>query len=122
VSGIEFFQRDRSVSRTDAAAEVQPLKRQPAFDETALQQLSSAEVRELVTRALERAHITPTEAAKRMGISLSLFLRQLENLDNQHVSLQRLFRLPDEFWRELLVLLADRRQLAHVERRIVLEL
>lgn len=101
---------------------MQPLKRQPAFDETALQQLSSAEVRELVTRALERAHITPTEAAKRMGISLSLFLRQLENLDNQHVSLQRLFRLPDEFWRELLVLLADRRQLAHVERRIVLEL
>jgi hypothetical protein len=111
---VQFFQRERE-------PEVQFVKRNPIEAEAARQLLSS-EVAELVTRALAAAAITPTQAALHMGISLSLFLRQLQNQDNQHVSLQRLFRLPDAFWRELLVLLAERRKLAQVQRRIVLEL
>jgi hypothetical protein len=109
------------VSQGDPAAEVQSLKRGLPHDEAARQMVSSGEVRELVTLALDAAHITPLQAAAKMGISLSLFLRQLENHDNQHTSLQRLFRLPDGFWLELLVLLAERRKLAHVQRRIVIE-
>ena len=56
-----------------------------------------------------------------MGISASLFSRQLQNADNQHLSLQRLLRLDDAFWRELWMLVAERRKLARIHRRVVFE-
>lgn len=135
MSEIVFFQsgvpRDRSLARAARAGEVQKVKPRTvdeargvqevdSVDEAALEALSR-DVGELVTLALDAAHIAPAQAARCMGISLSLFLRQLQNADNAHLSMQRLYRLPDSFWRELWVLIAERRRLARVRRRVVFE-
>lgn len=77
---------------------------------------------QLVARALESAHITRGQAAGYMGISEGLLSRQIENIDNQHLSWQRLFRLPDRFWRQLWWLVAKQRKLARVRRRVVFEM
>lgn len=79
------------------------------------------EVREVIEEALDAAQLTKADAARRMGITPAQLGRQLQNLDNQHVSIQRLWRLTDKFWRELLVRVAERRKLARVRRRVVLE-
>jgi hypothetical protein len=90
----------------------------PLFAETELQAAEGlAGIAALVVAALEAAHLTQEAAAVLMGISASLFSRQLQNLDNQHLSLQRLDRLPDAFWLELMVLVVERRKLARVRRR-----
>lgn len=131
---VEYFQTepppDRTLTRSIRRGEVQRPKcglarvdvppQDLASDDIALQMVSR-DVGDLVEKALDAAHITPTEAARKMGISLSLLGRQLQNIDNQHLSLQRLYRLPDAFWRELWVLVAERRKLARVRRRVVFE-
>ncbi len=77
---------------------------------------------DLIAKALEQAHITRGQAAGYMGISEGLLSRQIENIDNQHLSWQRLFKLPDVFWRELLFLTIERRKLAKIRRRATFEL
>lgn len=101
--------------------EVQELHRDVGRDARALQELSSPEVRTLIEDALDRAHLTKDQAARMMGITPSLLGRQLQNLDNQHVSMQRLWLLTDLFWRELLVGIVERRKLARVRRRLIFE-
>jgi hypothetical protein len=89
--------------------------------EAALQRVSSTDIADLVEKALDASHLTKAFAAGRMGISLSLFVRQLQNIDNQHLSLQRLYRLPDAFWVEFWLLVIKRRKLARVRRRVIFE-
>jgi hypothetical protein len=83
-------------------------------------QKASCDVRELVEAALDVAHLTKDRAAAQfMQITPSLFGRQLQNEDNQHLSTQRLWLLPDEFWRDFLISAAVRRGLARVQPRRV---
>jgi len=122
VSDVVYFQSEprRTVSQALGRSEVKDPKCDPIETEAALQSLSS-EVRTLILDALDAAHMTEDQAAREMGVSASLFSRQLQNLDNQHLSLQRLYRLPNSFWRELWMLVAERRKLARVRRRVVFE-
>lgn len=71
----------------------------------------------LLFLALKRARIPQEQAAEIMGISGSLFSRQLQNVDNQHVSWQRLFKLPHTFWQELWDLVFVAKELGKVIRR-----
>lgn len=73
----------------------------------------------VIRDAFIRARLAPKEAAAAMGVSHSLLSRQLLRVDHQHVSWHRLFRLSDTFWRELWVLVAERKQLASVATQIV---
>lgn len=123
-----FFQGGRSRRRHDGTvAQSRPERevQEPSAGTSALDaalQLASHDVRELVDAALSKAGLTPTDAARIMGVSLSLFLRQLQNVEKQHLSLQRLWLLPDVFWRELFVLLAKRRKLARAQQRLVFDI
>jgi len=123
-SVVVYFQRRQraggTVSQARELAEVQEVHRAVGRDARALQEVSS-DVRELIEAALDRAHLTKDQAARIMGITPSLLGRQLQNLDNQHVSMQRLWNLTDLFWRELLIGIVERRKLARVRRRVILE-
>ena len=79
--------------------------------ETVLQ-LTEPQAR-LIAKALDRADLTVKAAAVEMGISESLLARQLRGLE--HLSWQRLNLLPDRFFLELLILLAEARGIATVE-------
>lgn len=74
----------------------------------------------LVERALNRAGINRKQAAGHMGISESLLTRQMQNIDHQHLSWQRLFSLPDEFWTEMLLLIAEAKRIAAVEQTLTI--
>jgi transcriptional regulator with XRE-family HTH domain len=74
----------------------------------------------LVDLAISRAHLTRDEAAGLFGVSPSLLSRQLQNEDNQHVSFQRLWSMPQAFKLELLRVLAE--DLDGVRVRTVIEL
>lgn len=67
---------------------------------------------ELVEKALAIAHLDHEEAAATMGVSSSLLSRQIKNLDNQHLSLQRLWNLPDPVWVAFIVLAIEERHLS----------
>ena len=120
---VVLFQPERYADRRAAKVpdllahmEVQP--DHPVVD--AALQKASRDVRSLVEGALDSAHLTKEAAARDyMRITPSLFGRQLVNEDNQHVSLQRLYLLPDSFWRELLINVAEKRGLARVVRDLV---
>jgi hypothetical protein len=58
-------------------------------------------------KAFAAAGLTHEEAADLMKIDKAHWSRQLNNRDNQHISFQRLTRLPRLFWLELLQQLAD---------------
>jgi len=73
----------------------------------------------LVLQALNRASISQKEAALTMGISESLLARQLKG--DEHLSWQRMFSLPDAFWLELLIVLAEARGIATVRTQIEFE-
>lgn len=88
----------------------QPLKCQPKGGESLLQ-LTEPQA-QLVATALDRAEIPVKAAAADMGISESLLHRQLKGKD--HLSWQRLNLLPDRFFAELLVLIAQRRGIGAV--------
>ena len=76
---------------------------------------------QLVATAMEKSGLTRGQAAHCMGISEGLLSRQIDNADNQHLSWQRLSKLPNAFWCELWMLVAERRKLARVHRRVVFE-
>lgn len=122
---VVYFQRTRraggTVSQPPDRAEGQGVPRQGTPRDVALQEMP-CEARELIEAAFDRARLTKREAARHMGITGTQLNRQLQNLDNQHVSFQRLWKLPNAFWRELLILAAQRRKLARVRPlRVVLD-
>jgi plasmid maintenance system antidote protein VapI len=82
--------------------------------------LNKIEPGDYVVLALARAGISQKSAALTMGIPEPQFSRQLKG--QEHLSFQRLLKLNDDFWRELWVLLAIRRKLARVRRRVTFEL
>lgn len=73
----------------------------------------------VIAKALDRSDLTVKAAASEMGISESLLARQLKGLE--HLSWQRLNLLPDRFFCELLILLAETRGIATVRTQIQLE-
>lgn len=58
----------------------------------------------LVDQAICKSARTRDRAAEEYGTSASLLARQIENTDNQHLSFQRLWSMPDDFRIELVVL------------------
>ena len=78
---------------------------------------SVEDVGAVVVAALDRSDISQKEAALTMGLADAQFTRQLQG--KEHLSLRRLWLLPNRFWRELLMLVAERRQVARVSHRIV---
>lgn len=59
-----------------------------------------------VSLALTRAGLSHKEAAALMGVDRPQWSRQINGNDGQHISLQRLTKLPRQFWLELLQQLA----------------
>jgi hypothetical protein len=76
----------------------------------------------LVEKAIQRAYDTRESAAGDYGVTQSLMSRQITNQDNQHLSFQRMWSLSDEFWLELIVIIAEVRGIAAVRRQIVMEM
>lgn len=102
-------------------------RRHRALGPTVAQQLAGAEVQlpevsKLVVLALKYSRLTKDAAAKQMLITPSLFGRQLLNVDGQHTSLQRLWLLPDDFWREFMVHVIEARRLGRVQRPTLFDL
>lgn len=120
---VVFFQRalsrrQRTVPQLLSQMEVQADVAPAAAIGTSLQEVS-CEVESLVLSALGVR--SQADAARVMGVSESLLARQLQNVDNQHLSLQRLWRLDDAFWREFVLLVIERRQLAVVNRHATVD-
>lgn len=80
--------------------------------------LNSVEGAALIALAIARSGMSHKEAAIVMGITEAQLSRQLACLE--HVSWQRLYRMPDAFWRVLLVVIAERRGVAKVTTQIEL--
>lgn len=102
--GSESFM-SRMVQSTLGPMEVQDLKRDVRQPRVALQKVSS-DGGKVVDRAISAAGLSRDTAAKEMGISPSLLTRQIQNTDNQHISFQRLWSMPDRFKVELIVAMA----------------
>ena len=99
-------------------AELQSVSGKGHTLKASLQKVSSSPSA-LISTALSRANLSQKEAALTMGISESLLARQLKG--DEHLSWQRLFLLPDAFWLELLVVIAETRGIATVRTQIELE-
>ena len=69
-----------------------------------------------VSVALARAGISQKAAALEMDINEGQFTRQLRG--QEHLSWQRLFRLSDAFWLELVFVVAEMRGVARVRRTL----
>jgi hypothetical protein len=109
---------DRSVDQQLDRIERKSLKAALTREPEPLNCLEAPAAAAIVT-ALERAGLSQKAAAIEMGISEAQFTRQLRG--QEHVSWQRLFKLPVAFWRELIVVMAEVKQLARVSRRVVLK-
>lgn len=72
----------------------------------------------LISTALERAGISQKEAAIDMGLSEAQLSMQLDGVPGNHLSWQRLNRLSDVFFLELLIVLAEHRGIARVRTQI----
>lgn len=79
--------------------------------ESPVQQLK-LDAGEVLDSARERIRMEPKQMAEEMDISHSLVLRGLKGVD--HLSFHRLWVLSDDFWRELLVVIAKKRRVARV--------
>jgi hypothetical protein len=88
-----------------------------AKGETVLNSIESAG--DTVQKALIRSGISQKEAALTMDINEGQLTRQLRG--QEHLSWQRLFMLPDKFFLELLIILAEHRGIASVRTRIEFE-
>ena len=69
--------------------------------------LRDVDLATVVSDALTHAGLSHKEAAAVMGVDKAHWSRQLNGADGQHISLQRLTKLPRLFWLELLQQLAD---------------
>lgn len=75
----------------------------------------------LVKTALVRSGVQQKVAASLMGLSDAQLSAQLAGKEGEHLSWQRLQALPDAFFLELLILLAEHRGIARVRMQIELE-
>jgi transcriptional regulator with XRE-family HTH domain len=64
--------------------------------------LQEVDLASAISLALTRAGLSHKEAAALMGVDRPQWSRQLNGNDGQHISLQRLTKLPRQFWLELL--------------------
>lgn len=71
------------------------------------------EAGEVLDLARGNVRLEPKAMAGEMGISHSLVLRGLKSAD--HLSFHRLYELSDEFWIELFLAVAKKRQLVGVD-------
>lgn len=110
---------DQSIRQRLDGVPLKPLKASVSSSPDALNLLESGAAAAILT-ALTRAGMSQKEAAITMEISEAQFTRQLRG--QEHVSWQRLFTLPDGFWRELLIVLAEAKKLARVRRRVVFDM
>lgn len=69
--------------------------------------LAGVDLGTAISLALSRCGLSHKQACAFMDLDASLWARQLQGKDNAHISLQRLARLPERFWREFLPLLAE---------------
>lgn len=79
------------------------------------------EAGQLVKTALSRAGLQQKAAAGLMGLSDAQFSAQLAGKEGEHLSWQRLQALPDAFFFELLILLAESRGIARVKMQLDME-
>lgn len=105
-----------SVNGSSRAAELQTVSGRNHTAKAVLQKVSSSA---LIGLALSRANLSQKEAASDMGISESLLARQLRG--DEHLSWQRMFMLPDKFFLELLIVIAETRGIASVRTQIEFE-
>lgn len=68
--------------------------------------LQEVDLASAISLALTRAGLSHKEAAATMGVDRPQWSRQLNGNDGQHISLQRLTKLPRQFWLEFLQQLA----------------
>lgn len=78
------------------------------------------EAGEVLDLARGAVRLEPKQMADDMSISHSLVLRGLKSAD--HLSFHRLWELPDAFWVELILLVAQRKRLGQVQRRVIVDL
>jgi hypothetical protein len=112
-----------SVANGSAAAELQSVSGRTHTAKAVLQKVSGASTA-LISVALSRANLSQKEAALTMGVSESLLTRQLKGdckPGDEHLSWQRLFLLPDKFFLELLIVIAETRGIASVRTQIEFE-
>jgi hypothetical protein len=57
--------------------------------------------------AREASGFSKEQAADHYGVSPSLMTRQTQNVDNQHLSFQRICEMPPKFRRELIAAMSD---------------
>jgi len=69
--------------------------------------LTALDLAAVVSEALARSGLSNKDAAYRMGLDKAHWSRQLNGTDGQHMSLQRLAKMPRAFWIELIQQLAD---------------
>lgn len=105
-----------TLRKDDVTAELQSVSGRTHTAKASLQKVSSSS---LIGLALSRSALSQKEAALTMGISESLLARQLRG--DEHLSWQRLFLLPDKFFLELLIVLAEHRGIASVRTQIEFE-
>lgn len=106
-----------SLRRALPAVPLKTLKARLPGGEGALNPIETAG--ETVQKALVRAGISQKEAALTMDVNEGQLTRQLRG--QEHLSWQRLFLLPDKFFRELLIVLAEHRGIASVRTQIEFE-
>lgn len=108
------------MSKTTAALDAVPrktLKSELRSGEATLNPIESPGM--VVQKALFRAGISQKAAALTMELGEGQFTRQLQGLE--HLSWQRLCRLPDVFWLELMILICETRGVARVRTQIDFE-
>lgn len=95
------------MSTSKATAALDDVERQPL--KCGLRRASESFVRagRLIDQAIRKVYDTRDGAAGDYGVTPSLMTRQITNQDNQHVSFQRLWSMPDDFKIELLKVLAE---------------
>ena len=69
--------------------------------------LVDLDVERAIVTALRASGLSESEACRVMKVDASQWSKQKKNVDNAHVSFQRLTKLPRTFWLELLQQIAD---------------
>lgn len=69
--------------------------------------LATLDIERAIVTALRASGLSESEACQTMKLDASQWSKQKKNVDNAHVSFQRLTKLPRLFWLELLQQLAD---------------